>query len=206
MRVSRDRRAALVAFVQAVARPGDRVFDVGADHGHVAHAVGGIATERAPGRSGRSDVPWVLADGLRGLRPADVAIVAGMGFRTIAGILERGPTPRHAVLHAPDDPQGLRLWLGANGFRIEDETLATEGPRFAEVIRVVPGVEPHHGEALALGPLLCRRGHPLLIPHLERLRHRLAALASATEGRQPDKHAACLRRLDAIDKVLAAHR
>jgi tRNA A22 N-methylase len=206
MRVSRDRRAAIVELARAVMSAGDLVVDVGADHGHVAHALGGIATERAPGRSGRTDVPWVLADGLRGVRRADVAVIAGMGFRTIAGILERGPTPRFAVLHAPDDPQSLRLWLGEHGFRIDDETLAKEGPRYAEVIRVVPGTEPHRGETLALGPLLCRRGHPLLVPHLERLRRRLDALARATEGHQPDKHAACVRRVRAIDKVLAAQR
>ncbi len=206
MRVSRDRRAAIVALAREVMAPGDLVIDVGADHGHVAHALGGIATERAPGRSGRTDVPWVLANGLRGLRRADVAVIAGMGFRTIAGILERGPVPRHAILHAPDDPQGLRLWLGESGFRIDDEDLAKEGPRYAEVLRVVPGEEPHAGEALALGPLLCQRGHPLLVPHLERLRRRLAELAVATEGRQPDKHAACVRRIDAIDEILASWR
>jgi len=206
MRISRDRRAAIVAQVQAVARPGDLVVDIGADHGHVARALGAIATERAPGRSGRTDVPWVLADGLRGLRRADVAVIAGMGFRTIAGILERGPVPGHAVLHAPDDPQSLRLWLGENGFRIHDEDLAQEGPRYAEVITVVPGQEPHSGEALALGPLLCKRGHVLLVPHLERLRGRLAALAAATEGRQAEKHQACVVRIEEIDRVLAARR
>ena len=206
MRVSRDRRAAIVALAQAVARPGDLVLDVGADHGHVAHALRAVATERAPGRSGRGDVPWVLADGLRGLRRADVAVIAGMGARTIAGILERGPAPRHAVLHAPDDPQGLRLWLGDHGFRIDDEDLAREGPRYAEVIRVVPGEEPHRGDRLALGPVLCRRGHPLLVPHLERLRRRLSDLAAATEGRRAHMHASCVARIAAIDEILASAR
>ena len=206
MRISRDRRAAIVALADEVRAPGDLVVDIGADHGHVAHALGGIATERAPGRSGRHDVPWVLADGLRGLRRADIAIIAGMGFRTIAGILERGPRPRHAILHAPDDPQSLRLWLGDHGYRIDDETLAQEGPRFAEVIRTVEGPETHTGEALALGPVLCARGHPLLTPHLTRLRQRLAALATATAGRQPTKHASCVRRIAEIDRILTATR
>ena len=117
-----------------------------------------------------------------------------------------GATTDWMPARVSDDPQSLRLWLGENGFRIHDEDLAQEGPRYAEVITVVPGQEPHSGEALALGPLLCKRGHVLLVPHLERLRGRLAALAAATEGRQAEKHQACVVRIEEIDRVLAARR
>lgn len=205
-RISRDRRAAIVALVAAWDGAKRVVIDVGADHGHVAHALGAIASERGPGRTGRTDVPWAIADGLAGFRPADVAVIAGMGFRTIAGILERGPQPACAVLHCPDDPQSLRLWLGAHGWRIDDETLAREGKRFAEVIRAVPGIERHEGEALALGPILLSRGHPLLRPHLLRMRDRWRVLQGATAGHQADKHDAACRRVQAIEQALANMR
>ena len=103
-RAGKPRRDLLVRMTP----PGDVVVDVGADHGHVAEALGAIATERMPNRAGRTDVPWVICDGLAAFRRVDVAVIAGMGARTIAGILTRGPTPEVAVLHAQDDPPFLR--------------------------------------------------------------------------------------------------
>ena len=181
----RARRELLVALCP----PAPIVVDVGADHGHVARALGAIATEKAPGRVGRRDVPWVVADGLRPFRRVDVAIIAGMGAATIAGILERGPRPGvAAVLHAQDDPPGLRVWLAANGFRIDAERLVVEGAGFAEVIRAVPGTEVATGYALLFGPRLLEGDDPLLGPHLRGERDRYRELARITIDRAPAKH------------------
>ena len=170
--------------------PRDRglIIDVGADHGHVAHSVGAVATERMPNRRGRSDLRWVVADGLAPFRSVDVAVIAGMGAKTIAGILTRGPTPKVAVLHAPDDPPALRLWLASHGFRIMAEGLAPEARRFAEVIRVEPGVETATGLALELGPRLLEGGDPLLAEHLQQLSGWYTGIAQSTANRAPPKH------------------
>ncbi|MEQ1566602.1 MAG: tRNA (adenine(22)-N(1))-methyltransferase TrmK [Myxococcota bacterium] len=181
----RARRDLLIALCPRV---DGLVVDVGADHGHVAHAVGAIATERAPQRIGRRDVPWVVADGLAPFREVDVAIVAGMGAHTIAKILDRGPRPRVAVVvHAPDDPPELRLWLAANGWRIDEERLAPEAGRFAEVIRAVPGVESATGNELRFGPRLLSGDDPLLPEHLAELEAYHRDLARVTADRAPDK-------------------
>jgi tRNA A22 N-methylase len=158
------------------------VVDVGADHGHVAAALGAVATERHPRRRGREDLPWLFTDGLRGLRDVDTAILAGMGAMTIARILERGPRPRCAVLHAQDDPPRLRRWLKENGWRIEAEALAPEAGRFAECLRVAPGVEDASGGWLDFGPRLLRGDDPWLTAHLEQLHAHRAALVAATQG------------------------
>jgi tRNA A22 N-methylase len=152
------------------------VVDVGADHGHVAHALGAVATERLPHRAGRQDVPWVIANGLRPFREVDVAIVAGMGALTICGILAAAPKPHVVVLHCPDDPPTLRVWLAQNGWRIEAEGLAAEANRYAEVIRAVPGIEPSSGLVLEYGPCLSQdplwRDHlSQLVGHWERIEH-----------------------------------
>jgi tRNA A22 N-methylase len=170
--------------------PGWVLVDVGADHGHVAHALGAIAVERAPNRIGRHDVTWVVSDGLTAFRHVDVAIVAGMGACTIATILARGPRPtRAAVVHAADDPQRLRIELAAAGWRIDAEVLAREGRRIAEIVRVIPGSEPTSGHRLRFGPRLLDGDDPLLVEHLTTERRRCAEVADRTAGRDPARHA-----------------
>lgn len=197
----RPRREAILALLPA--EPGV-IVDVGADHGHVAHAASGIATERMPGRTGRSDVDWVICDGLAAFRSVDTAIVAGMGARTISGILERGPTPKTVILHAQDDPPRLRLWLAAHGWRIDAERLAPEGGRFAEVIRAVRGDEATAGLLLELGPVLLGSEDPWLREHLEELSGWYGGIAAQTAGHVPDRHRWAAERRDFIDAVRAA--
>lgn len=201
-RQGRPRRAALVQLCPAFT-PDQVVVDVGADHGHVAAALGAIATERAPQRRGRSDVRWVIADGLRPFRRVDVAIIAGMGARTIASILQAGPRPAVAVLHAQDDPVTLRRWLAENGWRIDAEALAEEARRFAEVIRVRPGREDATGSWLDFGPRLLTDGHPLLARHLRQLHGYFTELARETFGRAEDVHREAALRADFLASRLA---
>lgn len=201
-RRGRARRQALVTLVPDLP-VGAVVVDVGADHGHVAAALGAFASERLPGIPQRDDLAWVIADGLAPWRAVDVAIVAGMGARTIAGILARGPRPRvAAVLHAQDDPIQLRQWLATHGWRIDAEALAPEAGRYAEVVRAVPGVEPSTGERLALGPRLQADGHPLWPAHLRQILGHWTSIRDQTEGRAPERHAVAARRVDAILALL----
>lgn len=178
-------------------------MDVGADHGHVAHAVGAVALEREPQRIGRRDVPWVVGDGLSCFRNVDTAIIAGMGALTIAGILERGPAPKQAIVHAPDDPPTLRLRLQELGWQIVDERLAPEAKRFAEVLRIEPGTNPETGLTLELGPRLLEGDDPYLRPHLEHLHRWYLGIATATAGRAPDKHAWSASRAAFVARQLA---
>ncbi|MCB9681360.1 MAG: tRNA (adenine(22)-N(1))-methyltransferase TrmK [Alphaproteobacteria bacterium] len=184
-RAGAARRDALVRLCPAASL----VVDVGADHGHVAHALGAVATERRPHRSGRGDVPWVVADGLAPFRHVPVAVIAGMGAHTIAGILTRGPRPDVLVAHAQDDPPWLRRWLAANGWRIDAEALAPEAGRFAEVVRAVPGASDADGLTLAYGPRLLEGDDPHLRAHLLHTWRYTRRLHDATNGRDPARHA-----------------
>lgn len=168
---------------------GGFIVDVGADHGHVAHAVGAVGLEREPQRIGRPDVPWVVGDGLSCFVDVDTAIIAGMGALTIAGILERGPAPARAIVHAPDDPPTLRLELDRLGWQIVEERLAPEARRFAEVLHIVPGSNDAKGLWLELGPRLLLGDDPLLEPHLRHLGRWYAQIAKATRESAPDKFA-----------------
>jgi len=188
-RAGRDRRQLLVRMTPDA----PFVLDIGADHGHVAHALGAVATERLPHRSGRADLTWVIADGLKPFRDVDVAVIAGMGALTIAGILGAAPKPDVVVLHCPDDPRRLRRWLCTNGWRIEAEGLAREAGRFAEVIRAVPGTETAAGLALEFGPKL--PADPLWIEHVDQLVGYWADIAAKTAGKAKDKHAEAVARV-----------
>jgi len=170
--------------------PGDcwPVVDVGADHGRVAELVGAIATERAPHRRSAKPLPWVIADGLKPFRQVEVAIVTGMGARTISKILKEAPKPSVAVVvHAPDDPILLRQELASQGWKIDAEALAPEAGRFAEVIRATPGQESARGPTLAFGPRLLSGDDPHLEAHLRQLHGYWSGLASTTKGCAPEK-------------------
>lgn len=172
------RRAVLASLCPQDMHP---IVDVGADHGHVAFSLKAIATERMPGRVGRKDIPWVVCDGLTAFREVGVAIIAGMGARTIAGILDSGPRPQAVVLHAQDDPPLLRAHLAKTGWKIVREALAPEAGRYAVVILATPGKEKSTGLWLHYGPCLLRHGDPHLLPHLEQLHEHSATIAKATK-------------------------
>ena len=154
--------------IQSLVPPDRSVVDVGCDHGITTAALGAIGTERRAHRlPRRRDLRLVVADGLRCFRRVDVAVITGIGAHQISRILEAGPRPQVAVLHAPDRPPWLRRWCAEHGWRIDAERLAPEGRRFAEVMRVVPGVEASTGLTLEFGPLLPQ--DPLVHAHAAQL-------------------------------------
>jgi tRNA A22 N-methylase len=182
--------------------PAEVIVDVGADHGHVAHALGTIATEREPDRRGRRDVPWVVADGLTPFRRVDVAIIAGMGAHTILGILDAGPRPGTVIAHAQDDPGALRRGLAARGWRIDAERIAPEGPRYAEVLRLVDGIEPSTDLVLEFGPKLLSGDDPYLREHLLRRLWLIDDLVDKTRSTAGDRHLELLRRQAFLRDIL----
>jgi tRNA A22 N-methylase len=178
------------------------IVDVGADHGHVAAAVGAFANERMPNRMGRSDVAWVICDGLSAFSHVGVAIIAGMGARTIIGILERGPRPQALLAHAQDDPPMLRKYLAANGWRFDREGLAPEAGRFAEVMLLSNGYTEETGLALEYGPRLAESESPYLREHFEQQISRLDGIATNTKRSHAAVYEDCVSRINHLKKVI----
>ncbi len=161
-----------MALLVSLVPPGGVIVDVGCDHGHVTHALGAVGVERAPHRLPRRPGHFVVADGLAPFRQVDTAVIAGMGPSTVLGILDRGPRPDSLVAHCPDGMSRLRQGLSERGYRIDAEGLAREGTRISEVLRAVPGLEPHAGHRLWFGPLL--EGDPLVEELAAHLRGRFS--------------------------------
>jgi len=111
------------------------------------------------GALGLSDrVRFLVGDGVEALEdPPDVAVIAGMGGRTIAGIVERG---REILAHARIVMQPnvaapeLRLRLQRAGFRIADEMIAKDGRRLYVVIAAEAGRMELSPEEIEVGPVL----------------------------------------------------
>lgn len=130
--------------------PGDRVADVGCDHGYLSiHLLtNGIArsciasdinqqpllsaVRNAQKYGVRDKMEFCLSDGVRSIpRDFDTMVCAGMGADTMISILEAAPWLRDAkyrlVLQCQSKTPMLRRYLSETGFRIYEETVLRDG-------------------------------------------------------------------------------
>lgn len=167
-------------------RPGDRVADIGCDHGYLGIYLlkNGIARwviasdiHPQPLESARrnaekfgvcGEMTFLLSDGLaRVPRDFDVLVCAGMGADTIISILNRAPWLKSGnyrlILQCQSKRPLLRKYLSQQGFAIRWETLAQDGKFLYPVLEAVfaPGQELTDAECY-ITPALRRSGSPLL--------------------------------------------
>ncbi|MDR1571804.1 MAG: class I SAM-dependent methyltransferase [Clostridiales Family XIII bacterium] len=143
-------------------RRGERVADIGTDHGLLPVALyeRGLASalilsdlRQGPMDKARANIgrllPGVefdmrLGDGLSALQSgeADAVVMAGMGGRLIAGMLASDPEKARSmgryILQPRNAAETLRRWLADNGFGIAGEALAREGRFICEIITALP--------------------------------------------------------------------
>ena len=177
-------------------KKGDRVADVGCDHGYLGiHLLqSGIASSviesdvaegplqsamRNAAKFGTKDkMSFYLSDGLRNVpRDFDCLVCAGMGADTIMSIIHHSAEwlkdPRYRlILQCQSKRPELRQWLYDEGFRINRETLAKDGKFVYSIMEVV--YDPGHGISPAetyITPQLLQDNHPLLPEYYERVRH-----------------------------------
>ncbi len=179
----------------AFVNPGDRVADIGCDHGYLGiHLLkNGIAASmieadinegpldsarRNAAKFGVSDkMTFHLSDGLLSIpRDFDCMVCAGMGADTIMSIIHHSAEwlkdPRYRlILQCQSKRPELRQWLYDEGFRINRETLAKDGKFVYSIMEVV--FDPGHGITPAetyITPQLLIDNHPLLPEYYERVR------------------------------------
>ena len=172
---------------------GDRVADVGCDHGYlsihllqngIARSI--IASDVAEGpllsaqRNARKfgvskNISFYLSDGVQNIpREFDTLVCAGMGADTMMSILDAAPwlkdTKYRLILQCQSKRPELRQWLYDSGFRINRETLAKDGKFVYSIMEVV--YAPGHGITPAetyITPQLLADNHPLLPEYYERV-------------------------------------
>ena len=170
--------------------PGDRVADVGTDHGYlgiwlltqgIASSViasdigeGPLSAARANAqRFGCQDrMTFCLSDGVQDIpRNFDTLVIAGMGAQTMVHILSAAPwlQGRRLVLQPQNKPHLLRAWLTENGWHIRAESLVRDGRFLYAVMEAVyepsPALTP--GQCW-LSPALLACGHEELPEYINR--------------------------------------
>ena len=211
--------------VSSFVRRGDRVADIGCDHGYLGiHLLrGGIAAHmiesdvaQGPLDSARrnahkfhteSATTFCLSDGAKDIpRDFDVLVCAGMGADTIMSILGAAPWLKEGyrlILQCQSKRPELRRWLNAEGWRITREILAQDGRFIYTVMELVH--QP--GQALTpaqthVTPQLLEDASPLLPAFYDRVRH---GVKMTVEGMrrsgsgQLSEYEAILAELDALE-------
>ena len=151
-----DRLLACCAFVH----PGDRIADVGCDHGYLSihlltHgiAASAIASDlrEGPLQSARDNaakfgvhekIEFCLSDGVQNIpRDFDTLVCAGMGAHTMISILESAPwlqNPRYRmILQCQIKTPMLRQYLTEHGWYIQQEAVLRDGKFLYTVMEVV---------------------------------------------------------------------
>lgn len=152
-------------------KPGDRVADVGCDHGYlgiyllkngIASAVIASDVREMPLQSAirnaekfgvKERMSFYLSDGIRDLpREFDCMVCAGMGADTMMSILDAAPWLKseryRLILQCQSKRPELRRYLYGQGYAIHRETLAKDGKFIYPVMEVVyaPGETLTEGE------------------------------------------------------------
>ena len=152
-------------------KPGDRVADVGCDHGYlgiyllkngIASAVIASDVREMPLQSAvrnaekygvEERMAFYLSDGIRDVpREFDCMVCAGMGADTMMSILDAAPWLKsecyRLILQCQSKRPELRRYLYGQGYAIRQETLAKDGKFIYPVMEVVyaPGETLTDGE------------------------------------------------------------
>ena len=179
------RLLACAAFVE----PGQRVADVGTDHGYlaiyllqsrrasrvlaadVAEQPLARAMENARRFGVREGLSFHLCDGVRGLpRDFDVLLMAGLGAESMVGMLRSGPWLRggryRLVLQCQSSQNELRQYLSEHGWEITREEPVRDGKFLYTVLEAKPGCQSLTPGQHFASPALLASGSPLVGEYL----------------------------------------
>lgn len=183
--------------------PGDRVADVGCDHGYlgihllltgIARSVIASDVNQGPLDSARrnaekygvrQNIIFCLSDGVQNIpKDFDTLVCAGMGADTMISILSAAPwlkSPQYRlILQCQSKNPALRRYVTNQGYRIRQETLAQDGKFIYPVMEIVYDSGCVLDEAQCyLSPALLESGSELLMPYSERI---LAGLRETVTG------------------------
>ena len=222
----------LLACCNFVAK-GDRVADIGCDHGYlgihllkngIARAVIASDVNEQPLQSAlrnairfgvKNKMSFYLSDGVRSIpREFDCLVCAGMGADTMMSILDAAPWLKNEqyrlILQCQSKRPELRKYLYDAGWRIARETLAQDGKFIYPIMEVVyaPGETLTPGQC-HISPALLESGSELLPPFYDRVMAGLRITVeglSRSGGEKLAEYQAVLKELEEMEDVIHGNR
>lgn len=208
--------------------PGDRVADVGTDHGYLAIYLlqTGLASRVFAADIGRqplararenarrfgveSGISFHLCDGVQGLpRDFDVLVMAGLGAPSMVEILQGGPWLKagscRLVLQCQSSQNELRQYLSESGWRITREEPVRDGKFLYTVLEAAPGTEILTPGQHFVSPALLRCPDPLVGAYITFCRQTVEKVVvglSAQGGPKYDYYCAALAELREMEASL----
>jgi tRNA (adenine22-N1)-methyltransferase len=121
----------------------------------------------------------------------DQVVIAGMGSRTIIGILEAdydlAQSLERLVLQPMAGSSSLRKWLVDNNFKIIDEALVKEEDKLYQIIVAQPGkMEVKDDFELKIGPILLKKNDELLEDYFNELKDEWQKIINKIAENSPD--------------------
>lgn len=174
------------------------LLDVGSDHaylpiyllqkGKISHAIAGEVV-KGPYHSAKNNVAQQgltdqievrLADGLDAFEATDAVstiVIAGMGGRLIASILEKGKTKlsgvERLILQPNNREDELRSWLMTHNFQLIAEAILEDSGKIYEILVVEKGKKMLSQKDLRFGPLLRKEQSPIFFKKWQKERNKL---------------------------------
>ena len=209
--------------------PGDRVADIGCDHGYLGIHLLKTGTARSIIAADINDQPlqsarvnalkfgvldkmqFFLSDGAVDIpRDFDTMVCAGIGADTMISILTAAPwlkDPKYRlILQCQSKTPALRRWLWEQGWNIRRETLAKDGKFVYSVMEVLFAASeaPAHWEHY-ISKALLRDGSPLLPEYYDRIRQGLRLSVEGmrrTKSRELGSCEEALFQLEALEEQI----
>ena len=214
-----DRLLACAAFVGS----GDRVADIGCDHGYlgihllsrgIARSVIAADLRSGPLASAKENaalygtankMEFYLCDGVQGIpRDFDVMVCAGMGAETMISILEAAPWLQDSryrlVLQCQIKTHLLRRYLSETGFRIREEQVLRDGKFLYTVLEAV--WDPEHCQLTPgqwyIPPVMTEAPDPAFPQYFDWIRKGLQKIVTSRGDQAPDWMQEAARELEAM--------
>lgn len=200
----------------AFVHPGDRVADVGCDHGYLgiyllqqglARSVIAADVRQGPLESARRNgekyglsdkMTFCLSDGVADVpRDFDTLVCAGMGADTMISILGAAPWLKDSryrlILQCQSKRPVLRQWLYEQGYALHQEVLAKDGKFVYSIMEVV------YAPGGTYAPWECYISRPMLENRSSLLAEYAARVCQGL--RQSQKHPEILEELERLELV-----
>ena len=214
-----DRLLACAAFIGS----GDRVADIGCDHGYlgihllergIARSVIAADLRSGPLQTAKDNaalykvadkMEFCLCDGVQGIpRDFDVMVCAGMGAETMISILSAAPWLQDAryrlVLQCQSKTHLLRRYLTETGFELREEQVLKDGRFMYTVLEAVwnPNAPRLTPGQWYIPPVLWEMPGPVFPAYFSWVRRELDKIVASRADQAPDWMKKASRELEAM--------